>query len=50
MEWMIAAAVMALIVGVVFGLVRKSTPSRPKQDAFVCHSCGERHCQCDRQT
>ena len=50
MEWLLAAAVMALAAGIGYSLLRKSKAARSKPDAFVCHSCGERHCQCDRQT
>jgi len=50
MEFFIAAAIVAVAVGLFYGIRhKKSQPSRPEPEAFVCRACGERHCQCDRQ-
>lgn len=43
------AAAIALTVVLGYGIYRGMKPTRPKADRFVCHSCGERHCQCDRE-
>lgn len=50
MEFFIAAALAALAVGLLYGILQKrSKPPRPKTQTFVCQACNEQHCQCDRQ-
>jgi hypothetical protein len=49
MKWLIAAAIIVLAGGLIYGLLR-SSKARSGPEAYICHSCGERHCQCDRQS
>jgi hypothetical protein len=50
MEYVAAAAFIVLAGGCLYALRRRSKASKPQPPAFVCPHCGERHCQCERQT
>jgi hypothetical protein len=50
MEFAIAAAALAAVGIVFYGVRHRLKRSRPAPADFVCRQCGEKHCQCERQT
>lgn len=50
MEFTIAAALAAMVGFVVYVVYQRSKSARPTSPEFVCRECGERHCQCERQS